>query len=741
MKFSETFNPHKLNYILQNKEKFKFRVYDETYDPIKTSEKYLRKSSDGGVKVSYHQPRHRNFGRFYADNATSLQSILREIRHTISAEYYDDVDVVNAHPVILKQLCEKHDIDCEKLEDYTENREQHLVELMTANPSMTRDDVKDVFLSLLNGGQKACREVSTKTKFLKRFKNEVSSILEDMKDIYPSEYDYRKGLEPNHPNLLGRTVNAILCENENQILQSMVKFYQNADIITDNCVLCFDGVMIPKHPETAGLLENCEAYVLEKTGFAIKLKIKAMDQGFDLPPEVPEYRELLPFDPKDTFTWLDFDEKWRGVNFTSREEVIEQTRADLNRVFAKVEQGTGFVIKKTDCGDNLHDIIDMKSTFTDLYFTYQENDKPKEINFKRYLQLFSNDLNRYRSIDFAPNSTDPRLFNLWSGYQAHEVKEPDVSRIEPILTHIKEVYCEEDQESYDYFLDLLYYLLKYPEKPLGVATFMFSKRQGAGKNIILDFLEDYVFGKSLTHYTTGLETVLEKHNHLLKSKKVVIVDELASTSENFVGNFDKLKSMMTGGSLVINPKGVNQYSIKNVLGWFLISNHDDCLRIEPSDRRYFCLRVSEKYIGNKEYFQRLAATFSEETGNIFYSFIMRRGDEREVNIRIPPMNAFKREIISRGWSSSVRFLFELKENRSEFQSFYDQLEVAQIPETCVPAKDLYETYVGWCNSTHERVKSATKFGRDIATYIPKERNTAGWSYDLSRANIVNAPPQ
>ena len=61
------------------------------------------------------------------------------------------------------------------------------------------------------------------------------------------------------------------------------------------------------------------------------------------------------------------------------------------------------------------------------------------MSFKRYLQIFSNDINRYRSIDFAPNSKDPRLFNLWTGFLAHDVETVDTAPVALILSHIKEV--------------------------------------------------------------------------------------------------------------------------------------------------------------------------------------------------------------------------------------------------------------------------------------------------------------
>ena len=715
MNLTEKFDASKLNYILQNREKFKVREYDDTYDAFLMPFKYLQKSTKGIIKVSYHQPKNRNFGRFFADNGLSMQNMVREIRHTISAEFYDDLDIVNAHPIILQFLCRLHNIDCERLDEYIENREKHLKDL-----KIPRDDAKQVFLSIINGGEADYKKLVKPTPFIKKFKREMIDILEDLADLHPTEKEIRTKSNPDNVN--GSTVNAIMCDWENRIIQFVLKFYQDKGIMELVGVLSFDGLMMPKHKDTEGLIPECEAYVFEKTGITIQLKIKPMTEGFDLPDDLPEPLEYTNFDPRDNFCWLDFDDKWRGKSFVDENEIIEATRIDLNRVFCRVEQGTGFIVKKTDCNDNLFDIIDRNSGFSDMYFKYGEGDKVKEMGFKRYLQVFSGCINRYRNIDFAPNNNDKALFNLWSGFKAQLSQ--SAHSCELILSHIKEVYCDGCEESYEYFLDLIYYILKYPEKPLCVATFIYSRKQGSGKNIILDFLEEFVFGKPITHCTTGLESVLEKHNHLLKSKKIVVVDELASTSDNFIGNFDKLKSMMTSSSLVINPKGVNQYSIKNVLAWFLISNHDDCLRLEPTDRRYFCLSVSEKYVGNKDYFKKLSNTFNQDTGNAFYTYILERGDNRDINIRIPPMNKFKKEMISKSWSSSIRYLFDIKDD-----------EFDDPDESLITATTLYSQYTNWCSFNHERVKTSSKFYADIKTNIEQKRTQACRLYDLKTITL------
>ena len=205
------------------------------------------------------------------------------------------------------------------------------------------------------------------------------------------------------------------------------------------------------------------------------------------------------------------------------------------------------------------------------------------------------------------------------------------------------------------------------------------------------------------------------------------MDELASGQDTFVSNFDKFKSMMTGPFLNINPKGVNQFSIKNVMAWFLISNHDDCLRVEPSDRRYFCLSVSEKYTGNKEYFKRLADTFNDSTGNIFYSFVMNRGDSRDVNIRIPPTNPFKKTLITHSWSSSIKYLFDVKNDRLADEPNDEPDEVCPM--------DFYDRYKFWCQSNGERAKSKVKFLKDIADHITKRHTRESNLYNLRSVRL------
>ena len=66
----------------------------------------MKKAKHGKVKVTYSQTA-TGIGRYCAQHALSLQCIERRIRHTIFREFNLDLDVFNAHPVLLDQYCDE----------------------------------------------------------------------------------------------------------------------------------------------------------------------------------------------------------------------------------------------------------------------------------------------------------------------------------------------------------------------------------------------------------------------------------------------------------------------------------------------------------------------------------------------------------------------------------------------------------------------------------------------------------
>ena len=83
-------------------------------------------NSAGYAVVSYNKTKNNPFGRCNPAGSLGLHSIRREIRHTLCEELYIDIDIENAHPQILLQICKANTIPCNNLNDYCNNRQKWL---------------------------------------------------------------------------------------------------------------------------------------------------------------------------------------------------------------------------------------------------------------------------------------------------------------------------------------------------------------------------------------------------------------------------------------------------------------------------------------------------------------------------------------------------------------------------------------------------------------------------------------
>ena len=147
---TERVDAAKLRYIVRNfdtvfKQRMRWREdrYKEGSDtaPRTLCNRYLARVSEGGVlRVEYFQ--RGGSGRFYARESVGLQGMAREIRQTVCRDYYDDLDIVNAHVAILAHLCDDEDgLDTAALRAYCDEPEKHRAALMEA-ADIDRDTAK-----------------------------------------------------------------------------------------------------------------------------------------------------------------------------------------------------------------------------------------------------------------------------------------------------------------------------------------------------------------------------------------------------------------------------------------------------------------------------------------------------------------------------------------------------------------------------------------------------------------------
>lgn len=289
---TETFDLQALRVIVHNWNVLPVAAWEShcSRPLVAVLKEYLRKAAADGdrgvVSVEYAYARGRGDGRQFAKGALSMQSMFREVRNTIARAYYHDVDMENAHPVILRQYCQRRGIPCRVLAEYIDNRDAKLAKIVERN-GVDRAHAKKVVLAIMNGGTKDFEELADPPRWLAAFKAEMESVHAVMIADPCNAKILRSVIESKgdeYTNVGGSVCNRIMCAIENDMLMACVAYLTSVGAPTDGVVLVFDGIMIPRGTCSvdADFLERMQAHVHQVTGYAVRMVEKPMNDVLDL---------------------------------------------------------------------------------------------------------------------------------------------------------------------------------------------------------------------------------------------------------------------------------------------------------------------------------------------------------------------------------------------------------------------------------------------------------------------------
>ena len=701
MNLIERFDQNKLNHIVQNeaiyKNKMRAKCFDNDYNPFAIASKYLAKSKDGIVDVKYKQ--NASIGRFHALGSLSLQSLPREIRHTIAVEFYNDIDIKNAHPVILAHMCKERDITCKYLNRYNMKRDKFLAKI-----SDDKETAKVVVLSMINGGSKAKGALNQPPKWLDGFAVEINKIHNKFaKDKAFKAHMAKRvalGIDYNHK---ASYMNILLCDFENKILQTIYKALDSPK----DAVLCFDGLMVRKCVEFD--LEAIETTVESELDIEIKLAVKPMTEGWEIDAVGPYVSVLTNcFDFSDPYDWGKFHKEFNGKRY---DESIDSVLKKYPRVIAHILDGEGSYIKKMENGQ-VSVVKCLKSSDVKL-----RPDGPLPITMSNIITMLPNSFSK---ISCKLTNCPENEFNLWSGFQTVRVVEQKSEGLDLMKSFIFEVWACSNQIHYDYIISWLAGLVTNLTGINRVALLMVSA-QGTGKNTLGDFMK-LILRPCNVATVEGIEGVVGRFNTQVQNKRLIVMNELCSTKDEFRNNFDKIKPIISDATITIEPKGVNKYELDNIANLIAFTNHKDAVSLEESDRRWATFNMSDIYRNNSEYFDRIRdICFTQDVANQFYTYLL---DFPAVNLSKIPMTELKKNMINISKPSPLKFLDAINEN-------IDLKEAILDGETRVKATVLYSKYREWCVENGERnIATSTKFGTVVGEKIRKVHTRNGNTYEI-----------
>ena len=234
------------------------------------------------------------------------------------------------------------------------------------------------------------------------------------------------------------------------------------------------------------------------------------------------------------------------------------------------------------------------------------------------------------------------------------------------------------------------------------AVILYGK-QGTGKSILYEFFTRCI-GKDLGLQVSKLEDLTQTHNTHVRGKLIVNANE--ATNEPAIRDINILKGLITETDLVINPKGVNQYTVSNYSRLMITSNYEQCMRLNKDDRRYMCLEISDSKIKNDEYFNPMISDLTnEEHQQDFFNYLANY-DISDFKPQRPPMTAMKRTMIGMSVDNIVSFMLDVCEN-TIYDCGFEEKEEEILPTS----KDVFDAYITWCgqNDCKGRKHKKTNF--------------------------------
>jgi hypothetical protein len=144
------------------------------------------------------------------------------------------------------------------------------------------------------------------------------------------------------------------------------------------------------------------------------------------------------------------------------------------------------------------------------------------------------------------------------------------------------------------------------------------------------------------HYIaiTNPDHLTGKFNQHLQSCSVLLADECFYAGDR--KHEEVLKTLITGDTIFIEPKGFACYSVKNYTHIILCTNSEHAVPASADERRYFVLRVSDKHANDVSYFKAIADDMKHGGRAALLKFLQELnldehmvGDER-FELRRPP---------------------------------------------------------------------------------------------------------
>ncbi|KAA6401679.1 MAG: hypothetical protein EZS28_002795 [Streblomastix strix] len=340
----------------------------------------------------------------------------------------------------------------------------------------------------------------------------------------------------------------------------------------------------------------------------------------------------------DPFTLVDIEMKIYNQEYECDEDIVTDMLKIMRIINRKNEI---FIMKRYDSTvkrctfDILSDDAVQKTLSKEKLDRFKKNNLKLWSQFQECAGVF-----RLRDVPFLSDEQD--VFSIFQGWKHKLVNEINMNTIQLYLDPIKEVIAANDNNTYEYILNWISFIIQHPDVKSRVAIVIHGV-QGTGKNTFTDVLCDLIAGYSAKNII-DIEEITGNFNSVIENKSLIILNELKNFTEQRALNNNALKSIITDDVQRINEKFVTRRYSQNVANLIFISNNNCPVKIETTDRRYLICQTLDAHRHNFEHFDKIHQAIKQaDLYDNLLTFFMKRNIS-QANLQLIPMTEAKKYI-------------------------------------------------------------------------------------------------
>lgn len=256
---------------------------DHLWNMIEWQSKY---GKIDGSNVKYDMAKDASFGRLYPIKSVhGYVQVTRSVRHYLAKDIYTDIDIDNCHPVLIEQLfpliVHRESVS---VKYWNRNRKELFSRMQAENPTLSRDQCKEVGFIFLYGGnmEKEFKKLGLTTNIdpnsvwslCKQLSKDMEIFTQRFSDVYRDVFDSLGSLRN------ASKLSIVMQHIERHLAIILVKVATGMGLEVGD--ICHDGIFISRNgspvdeSEINEFIERACSQIKVDTGFTVNLSVKGM---------------------------------------------------------------------------------------------------------------------------------------------------------------------------------------------------------------------------------------------------------------------------------------------------------------------------------------------------------------------------------------------------------------------------------------------------------------------------------